>query len=380
MNVWRALHRPRVYLTVEPVLFLFMFAQFLSYSVFQQLISHIICERTPNCTAEARNETLNESSSCPVPSDVERRVQSDTSHWILYTNIAVGGPSILFALFYGSVSDILGRKLFILLPTLGAIVNTAVILVGGYLQTLPLSFFLIGAFITGICGSYSVINFAVYSYASDVSAHSGRTRQIGMLESMTYIGATCGPLIGGVWLKRTDSFVAPYWCVLAAQIAVIVYVFTLLPESLNFHSSSHKKSQALHVQQQQQNYQKPSSRRLFKTVLKSLVEYFHLFFTNWKLSLLMGIFFIIEINFLGIIDIVILYTLGRPLCWSPDLIGYFLSLKVFLNGVASLVILPILLFLGFSDTLIVLVGLVAGAGSLVMMGLASKTWIMFLGL
>lgn len=370
--VWRTLHRPRVYLTVEPVLLLFMFAQFLSYSVFQELISHIICERTPNCS-ETRNTSVN--SSCPVPSNVERQVQSDASHWILYTNVAVGVPSILFALFYGSFSDVLGRKLFIFLPTIGAIANTAVILVGSYMQTLPLGYFLIGAFVTGICGSYSVINFAVYSYASDVSAHSGRTRQIGILESMTYIGATFGPMIGGIWLKRTSSFAAPFWCVLAAQFAVIVYTLTLLPESLNFHSSIQKNNNALHAQEQPQ-----TSNRLFKAVSKNIIEYFGLFFTNWKLAIMMGIFFVIEINFLGITDVVILYALGQPLCWSPDLIGYFLSLKVFLNGVASLIILPVLLLCGLSDTLVVLIGLVAGAASLVMMGLATKTWIMFLGL
>ena len=90
-------------------------------------------------------------------------------------------------------------------------------------------------------------------------------------------------------------------------------------------------------------------------------------------------FFIVEINFLGINDTVILFSLGGPLCWTSDWLGYFLALKSFMNGVAALFILPLLVFCNVKDTTILIVGLVSGAAGLVFMGLSTTTWMMFIG-
>lgn len=213
---WRKLHQPRAYFTVEPILLVFMFASFLSYSAFQQLVHRMVCQQTLNCSDHGAGEKGNSSGGaqeCSVISDVEQTVQSRSSHWLLYVNLASGLPSIFLSMIYGSLSDRLGRKIFIALPPIGSIVNTAVILLVFYLEdTLPIAFFLLGAFASGIFGNFSVLNFGVYSYASDISAHSRRTVQIGVLESMTYLGATLSLLIGGVWIKsgnfgpRSGSF------------------------------------------------------------------------------------------------------------------------------------------------------------------------------
>ena len=93
----------------------------------------------------------------------------------------------------------------------------------------------------------------------------------------------------------------------------------------------------------------------------------------------MVMYFVVEINFLGITDVVILYSLGQPLCWTPDFIGYFLALKVFLSGLASLFLLPLLSTVGLPDTITILFGLASGATALVLMGIATQTWIMFIG-
>ena len=121
-----------------------------------------------------------------------------TSHWILFINLASGLPAILMSLFYGSLSDQLGRRIFIVLPALGSGINAALVLVAIYLQrTLPITFFLVGAFLSGLLGTFTVINLSVYSYGSDISGHSSRTWQIGLLESMTYLGSTLSLIVGG---------------------------------------------------------------------------------------------------------------------------------------------------------------------------------------
>jgi MFS family permease len=277
------------------------------------------------------------------------------------------------SLLYGSISDQLGRKLFIILPAIGSAFNAAVVLQLVYLrETLPVAFLLIGSLIVGFFGNFSIINFAVYSYASDISVCNKRTRQLGILESMTYIGGTISLLLGGVWIKTSQSYSPPFWCIIACNIVIIVYVIVALPESWNFTQANIDE-----VFFQVDYFRRVKA--LCKSIRKNICDYFALLLTNWRVAVLMTIFFIVEINFLGITDIVILYTIGEPLCWASDMIGYFLALKLFFNGISLLIILPILLAIGLSDTVILSLGLISGSSALVIMGLSTHTWMMFLG-
>lgn len=383
-------------MTVEPVILVFMFSQFLSYSLFQQLVYSMVCDGTTGCrnnineshfyteSVTSYNESVTSYNCSSVPSAVEHEVQEKTSHWILYVNLAMGIPSILSSIFYGSISDLLGRKPLIFLPALGAAINTAVILEVIYLgNQLPMYLFLVGAFSSGMYGGYSVLNSAAYSYASDVTAHSGRTRQIGLLQSMMYFGATLSLLVSGVWIKRDPSFMTPFWCVFACQAAVMLYTVVGLPESMHFSHQHARERRPQSMYHRRYSQSLKFTRNCFKfmgTMKKNISSFFKLLLTNWRLSLLLLTFLFVEINFSGITDIAVLYSIGKPLCWEPDIIGYFLASKVFFNGLASVFILPILLALHLNDAIITLVGLIAGAASLILMGVATKTWIMFIGM
>ena len=370
VQVWRVLHQPRVWLTVEPVLFLYMFSNFLSYSSLQEFLEYLICSHTKNCTLSAN---MNTTKTCEVVRAVEQQVQTETSHWLIYLNLASGIPSILMSLLYGSLSDQLGRKLFIILPAVSATFHAAIVLQLVYLRDdLPISFLLIGSLVVGFFGNFSVINFAVYSYASDVSAHTGRTRQIGILESMTYIGGTLSLVLGGTWIKNLQTYSPPFWCIIACNLVIIVYVIVALPESWTLSQRSGMNLQT--------DYSRSSGvKRLFRSIGKNFTDYLTLLLTSWRLVVLMMIFFVVEVNFLGISDVVILYSLGEPLCWASDFIGYFLALKLFFNGLALLVVLPILLVIGLSDAIIIILGLISGSTALIIMGLSTHTWMMFLG-
>ena len=387
-RAWSKLHQPRAYLTVEPVLFLFMFASFLSYTVFQEFLHHLVCQQTHNCTSLETNHTGGGEGTCNAPGPIEQQVQTEASHWLLYVNLASGLPSILVSIFYGAISDQKGRRLFIILPSLGSIVYQTVLLVMVYFQhTLPLSFILLGAFAYGIGGNVSVVNFAVYSYVSDVSAKSKRTMQIGILESMTFLGATASLLVGGWWVHNIH-FRDPLFCVVAIHVLIIVYVIVALPESIGMFQErrcvpSLQPSRAESSPEQPYPGQLSPQQHLPCDLLRSscinLVAFLRLLFTDWKLIILMGMFFVIEINFLGINDTVILFSLGRPLCWGTEMIGYFLASKVFLNGVAALLVLPVLSLIGLGDVFLVVLGLVSGGAGLVIMGFSSHTWMMFVG-
>ena len=361
------LQRPRRYLTVEPATFLFMFATFLSYPTYQQLLYSTLCDH--KCSTF-------HNSTCNKPNSVQLHYQSETSHWILYTNLAKGIPTILVSLVYGSLSDLLGRRLFIILPAVGAALNSVVVLLVFYIAPKNISLYLIGAVLSGVTGGFSAFNFAVYSYAADNSDHDNRTQRIGWLEAMTYFGSTLSGFVSGVWIKY-QGFGPPYFGILACHITVIFYVILFLPPSTFSNHQTRVKGSINTTYVTNINETHVCTTILVAMVTK-LYQFGRLFLNSCQLVTLFAVFFVLEINFLGIVDTVVLYGLTR-LCWGPDFVGYFLASKSLVSGLAASVILPLLTYCGVKDILIAVIGIISGAAALAVMGVATHTWIMFLG-
>ena len=345
--------------TVEPVLLLYMFANFMSMPVLQQLIYSMICDDTVGCNVEDKNVTHNR---CSEPGEVEQHVQTTTSHWLLYINLANGVPSILSALVAGGASDKVGRKVLIAIASAGGIINVIVIITTS-IANLPRYVFLFGAGVAGLLGGFTVINLAVYSYMADISSLKDRTSRFGILESMTFIGGSLSGVIGGVWIKN-GHYTQPFYAVgsLYSVVFIIIIVPHLIPESVVTRDSTI-------------TFNVP---KLIYQNVKSFIELFVYNEHSIILLLLLFIFLVVEINFIGLSDVIVLYSLGKPLCWSSDLIGYFLSVKVALNGLAALFVLP-LLSRKLADTIIIIIGLFSGGAALIIMGCSYHTWIMFTG-
>lgn len=346
--------------TVEPILLFFMFANFMLMPVLQQLIYHMICDETTGCSMDDQNTTHTR---CNNPGEVEQHVQTDASHWLLYINLANGMPSILSALVAGGASDKVGRKILIVGASAGGIINVIVIIMSSS-AALPKYVYLFGAGVAGLFGGFTVINLAVYSYMADISSLKDRTSRFGILESMTFIGGSLSGVVSGLWIKN-GHYTQPFYAVGLLYTIVFIIAISphLIPESVNTHDNNKITFNILKL-----TYQN----------LKSFIGLFVCSEHSAALLLLLFIFLVVEINFIGLSDVIVLYSLGKPLCWSSDLIGYFLSAKVALNGIAALFLLPIL-SKKLTDSVIVMIGLLSGAIALIIMGFAYHTWIMFTG-
>ena len=344
--------------TVEPVLLLFMFANFLSMPVLQQLMYNRICEETVGCDVEGQNVSH---ARCSEPGETEQLVQTSTSHWLLYINLANGVPSILSALIAGGASDKVGRKIPIAIASAGGIINVIIIIMVS-IASLPKYVFLFGAGVSGLLGGFTVINLAVYSYMADISSLEDRTSRFGILESMTFIGGSLSGVVGGVWIKD-GHYTQPFYAVGSLYTIVLIVIITpkLIPESMAMHNAI--------------TFNVP---KLIYQNVKSFIGLFVYSEHSAVLLLLLFIFLVVEINFIGLSDVIVLYSLGRPLCWSSDMIGYFLSVKVAFNGLAALFVLP-LLSGKLADSIIIIIGLFSGGAALLIMGFSHHTWIMFTG-
>jgi PCFT/HCP family folate transporter-like MFS transporter 1/3 len=276
--------------------------------------------------------------------------------------VAFAVPSIVATLAFGAWSDRVGRKVVISLPAIGLSANAGCVVLVWYLH-LPIPVLFAGQIISGILGGYGSFNMAVFAYMSDITASASRTTRIGIVESMIYLGGMFGNIIGGLWIKQ-GNFGPAFSCISAAGLAVLIYVIAIICEprdqSLGY---KYKKCQTFF-----------SCRNMVKAA-RLFMQSKHLY---WPLILAISVFFCASINFAGMLDVVVLYVYDWPLCWSSDRLGYFMALKLGTNGVSTLVLLPLMKSRGLSDFSVIYLGLTFGAGSLVLMGLASHTWMMYL--
>lgn len=185
-------------ITVEPVMFLYMFSIFLQFITMQALVYEKVCTRNFNSTvcANIENETYKVS---------EEFVQKTTSTWILYINLAMGLPSLLsVVLFLGPWGDRLGRKIPVISPLIGAALAGINNIINSVYMDAPLEYLLIGCFLNGIMGGFIAALMAMYSYIAHVSTPEYRTVKIGILEAMIFLSGTVGTALSGVILDRTS--------------------------------------------------------------------------------------------------------------------------------------------------------------------------------
>jgi PCFT/HCP family folate transporter-like MFS transporter 1/3 len=84
--------------------------------------------------------------------------------------------------------------------------------------------------------------------------------------------------------------------------------------------------------------------------------------------------------FSGTNDVLILFVLGRPFCFSSAMIGYLLAVSLVVKGVGVLVGMPIMTrIFKLSDTTIACAGIITNIASTIFMAFTTKTWQPFLG-
>lgn len=214
-------------ITVEPVMFLYMLASFLQYSDYQALIYRRTCHLKYN------NETICGHLYNKTFEAEDKQIQSEASAWIMYTNIAYSVPSILTVSFFlAPWGDRKGRKLTIIIPIVGSMINTLSNLIISNFPPLANSYLLVGNLISGFAGGYVALMMAIYSYIGHTSSDDLRTVKIGITEAMISLSATLGVLVSGVMLDNTSfSFVFSF--VLGVQFLALVYTIIFVKEVTN---------------------------------------------------------------------------------------------------------------------------------------------------
>ena len=234
-------------------------------------------------------------------------VQRRASNFSLILGLCSLIPALFLTTFIGAYSDQAGRRYAIIPPIVGSTVRAIsyVVVIG---LKLPAEYLVIGAVIEGFGGYYQTMLMGCFAYISDIVPADGRSLRITILETCVFIPAIFAPLVVGYWVEH-GGFLAPFLTVLGLYIIALVYAIFFVPETVprnpeaKFFSTKHMKKTLL-------LFTKDDDTR-----------------RRWKLCVLLFAFFLCSVVKVG--DFVdTLFEMNRPLCWTSDIVGYFLSAEV----------------------------------------------------
>ncbi|XP_061924086.1 proton-coupled folate transporter [Entelurus aequoreus] len=343
--------------SVEPVMFLSVFAVALQAPLFTQYLWDRISEdvgynasKSPAC-----------GNSSAKPDALEKEVETLTAHWNLYINLAGFSVSLLVVPLLGSWSDFAGRRPVLIIPSVGLAIQVVVYLVVMYLK-LPVAYLLVGRLLSGLSGDFNAILAACFAYVADTSDRKARTFRVAVLESCIGLSGMSASIIGGQW-KRMQGYINPFWLALATSLASALYAFLFVPESV---------------------VKDPSAKLL---TLRHHKAVWHIFstggneaggtFRRYALWLYMLCFFLAVTVHTGSRELLVLYELSPPLCWGPALVGYG-SAALNLAYLSSLLGLRFLQY-WLEDSWVAVISLASNIAGLVVFSVANNTQLMFTG-
>ena len=298
----RKRYRP---LIVEPILILYFLGWTPRITLMQQYVHARFQEDLGFSGHTYSNDTvtqcyLNKSSGTFKE---EQHVQATSSSWLLYYDIIGIIPSFLTIMFLGAYSDKRGRRLLLILSSLGEFCTQLSVYLT-ILFHLPLAMTYIGQVIQAFMGGPSAMLMAVFAYVSDITTHEERTFRIVVLEICLGVGAVTSELALGPAIQKF-GYMWPLVPCMLFQVINMLYVTLFVPETIVPDVNS----------------------KVFSLdyVKGTFLVYFRDNGTarRWKLQLCIIILVLIGMVELGTSDVMTLFLIDAPLCWKPASIGYF---------------------------------------------------------
>lgn len=112
---------------------------------------------------------------------------------------------LFMVILLGSWSDRAGRRLILIIPSLGLAVQASIYITVMYLK-LPVAWFLLGRICSGLSGDFNGILAGCFAYVADISDLRSRTFRVAILEACLGLAGMFASIIGGEWRKAQGYF------------------------------------------------------------------------------------------------------------------------------------------------------------------------------
>lgn len=329
------------------------------------LVSAVCYERF--LSEDFRNRTL--CANLEKYPDLENHMQIISGNYLIYYRLLLNIPAIPLALLCGSYSDRYGRKVPILLPSLGSVFAVLVYILSDLVPRNRIPLIFCGLALQGLFGKSSVITMAVNSIVCDLSPPKNRTRNLGTLLAMNFIGVCIGSLLSGLFQDLIDLSIT-FLCVAILHGFSIIFTIVLLDETVPYSKDSDSNQKRCEICE----VFRPSN---LKEVISVLTK--PRFLNNRRIILvLLAISLITQVCRAGETDINLLFITRRPLNWPKSWYGYLVSLDYAVKGLCLFLVLPIFAnHLELTDTAILIIGILCKLGRYLWAGFCDASWMVF---
>ena len=199
-------------ITVEPIMFFFIFSKYLYLS----LIELYFYQKFGLQALNDANSSVTDSSLLPnhsfcvnssllddvLGNGTNDKVEGDALFLILMTYVSDDLTSILACLIAGPLSDRYGRKPAILFALLGNLLAAIVNVLLVYFNVSEY-YFVGSSLLMGVTGGFTIVMTVSLAYVADVSSKRSLTFRIGILHAVSYTCRALADILTGQWLKRS---------------------------------------------------------------------------------------------------------------------------------------------------------------------------------
>lgn len=377
------------FVTIEPVLFIVMFAVYLHKIVFELYTFNFFARQA----VAAHNGSGNTSEECASTTalsnstSMEGRysvnllwsnrtgdiVEKDTGILIMIVTIVMGACSLVGTLMLGPLSNRFGRKP-VLLAVLAGLTLQALVTVLLIKLELNIHYFILGSGLRGMTGGVAGVYTVAYSYIAEFSQDKKMwlVVRIGVVETLSFVAVSLGLVAGGLAVDELDcDFNMPAFVVLGCVACAFLYTAIATADSRN---------QVLATSANQSPL--PQKTRKVDISPRALVQGARMFcsqdYPRSKLWLILLVMVVSVVNSSGVTAVMTLFLLHQPLAWSPLYIGGFLGMSEFIHGLVLVVLLPTFLSLGVHDGTIVSLSIMMTVAMNVTLAFVDSTWQVFL--
>ena len=243
--------------------------------------------------------------------DTDSKIQAEASEWGIYLSVTESILSIFAITFFGAWSDRVGRRPAMLIPATGMVLSCLVYLFIFGLG-LPLSMCFLASAIYGASGGIALFIALCFSYIADITSKKTRMFRIVVIDMISLLGAGVSQVGVGYFL-RAAGYGAPMLMAECFAVLTFFYVITptLIPEK----------------RPQNQEDLTVAKRRPKGEVLKHITALFKVNTDQRRRLLIIScvIVFLLSTVATSELQIVALYGLGEPFCWSSITLGYFMA-------------------------------------------------------
>ena len=264
----------------------------------------------------------------------------------------------------GGYSDATGRKIAVIPPLVGAAVRLFLFVIVVFFDLHP-GFMIVTSICDGLGGGMCALLMASFSYISSITSTRSRSRRIVIVEFSAGLAIVISNVSVGYAIDRV-GFAWTFVMLLGVMSIALCYAVFVLPEVASVPTSSADRVDF---------FTPKHFRQVLSLYVKDDADGSQ---RHWKLRFTLLVLGITSALQIGSLDVQTLFMLSAPLCFTAVWIGYYNATSHGVMMLTSLVVTHMFAH-RVGDLILVAVGLVFGAGYMVMFGLSTNRVMLFMG-